>query len=257
MIFKYGSYAHDEGEVLVRVSVDAIMDRFMRRMGEVVEYTIIGIKKVADQATDALTQAALTTALDAMITAYDADYEDFGLYLADGTTPTRHVVSNAATFGGVKVVKPPTFLNPQWGGRTEYLNSRMYYIVLRAEIRVGEGLYSWNQNITIKGTGGPKWRYSPRIAGAPEAQTLQTATSFWYIQEGSAVGRKEYVAPDDPLFPGIEHEEERIVTYESPKDMRYDSGPEMFVTTWKYLMEATTDQGFTTHDLPIIGLLGP
>jgi hypothetical protein len=224
-------------------------------MGEQIEYTIIGIKKVADAGSPAATQAALTSALDALIDAYNVDYQNFGLYLADGTTPTRHVVLNDETFGGVKVVKPPTFMNPQWGGRTEYLNSRMYYIVLRAEIRVGEGLYAWDQKITIKGTGGPKWRYSPRLVGSPEAQVLQTATSFWYIQEGSAVGRKDYVQPDAPLFPGIEHEEERIITYESPKDIVYGDDPEMFVTSWRYMMEATTDQGFTSHDIPSIGLL--
>lgn len=255
MIFKYGSYSHDQNEVLVRVSVDAIMDKFMRRMGEQIEFTIIGVKKVSDGATPALTQAALTTALQGLTDAYNVDYQDFGLYLDDGTTATRHIVTNAETFGGVKVVKPPTFMNPPWGGRTEYLNSRMYYVVLRAEIRVGEGLYAWDQKITIKGTGGSKWRYSPREVGSPEAQTLQTATSFWYIQEGSAVGRKEYVAPDDPLFSGIEHEEERIITYESPKDIRVDSDPEMFVTSWRYMMEATTDAGFTAFDVPTVDTL--
>jgi hypothetical protein len=254
MIFTYGGYSHDDGECLVRVSVDAIMDKFMRRMGEQIEYTIIGIKKVNDAGSPEATQAALTAALYALTDAYNVDYQDFGLYQSGGGA-TRHVVLNDETFGGVKVVKPPTFMNPQWGGRTEYLNSRMYYIVLRAEIRVGEGLYSWDQKLTIKGTGGPKWRYSPREVGDPEAQTLQTATSFWYIQEGTAVGRKEYVAPDDPLFPGIEHGEDRIVVYESPKDIVYDSDPEMFVTSWRYMMEATTSQGFTSHDIPDIGLL--
>jgi len=255
MIFKYGSYSHDSCETLVRVSVDAIMDKFNRRMGEQIEYTIIGIKKVADEATEDATKASLTAALQDLTDAYNVDYEDFGLYHPDGTTPTRHIVLNSETFGGVKVIKPPTFMNPQWGGRTEYLNSRMYYIVLRAEIRVGEGLYSWDQKLTIKGTGGPKWRYSPREVGDPEYQTLQTATSFWYIQEGTAVGRKEYVAPDDPLFPGIEHGEDRIVVYESPKDIVYGSDPEMFVTSWRYMMEATSSQGFVSHDIPSIGTL--
>lgn len=255
MIFKYGSYSHDQDEVLVRVSVDAIMDKFMRRMGEQIEFTIIGVKKVSDGATPALTQASLTTALQSLTDAYNVDYQDFGLYLNDGTTATRHKVLNAETFGGVKVVKPPTFMNPPWGGRTEYLNSRMYYVVLRAEIRVGTGLYAWDQKITIKGTGGAKWRYSPREVGDPEAQTLQTSTSFWYIQEGSAVGREGYVLPDDPLFPGIEHEEERILVYESPKDIRVGNDPEMFVCSWRYMMEATTDQGFTAHEVPTVEAL--
>ena len=43
MIFKYGSYSHDQDEVMVRTSKTAVMDRFRRRMGEITEYTIFGV----------------------------------------------------------------------------------------------------------------------------------------------------------------------------------------------------------------------
>lgn len=252
MIFKYGSYAHDQDEVLVRVSVEGIMDKFNRRMGDRIEYTIIGVKKVAyNAASPATAQANLTSALQSLTDAYNEDYQDFGLYLDDGTTPTRHIVNNAETFGGVKVVRPPSFINPPWGGRTEYLNSRMYFLVLRAEIRVGTGLYSWDEKLTVKGTGGSKWRYSPREVGVPEAQTLQTATSFLYIQEGTAVGRHDYPAPV-PIYPSIEHEEERILVFESPKDIVFGSDPEMYTISWRYVMEAVTDQAFSIFDIPIL-----
>lgn len=258
MIFKYGTYAHDQDEVLVRVSTEAVFDRFQRRMADRHEYTIIGMKKVTDQATPALTQASLTTALNSLIAAYADDYKDFGLYLNDGTTPTAHVIQNSDTFGGVKVVKSPSFLNPEWGGRTEYLNSRMYYLVLRAEIRYGAGLYDWDQRLVIRGTGAPKWRYSPQEFGPPQAQTLQTHTSFWYIQEGHAVGRDEYLAPPSPLFPGIEHGEMRVVAYDSPKEITVgNSGTqaEMYTTSWKYFMEAVVSQGFSAFVLPDVDAL--
>lgn len=253
MIFKYGTYAHDQDEVMVRTSIQSIFDRFNRRMGDMIEYTVIGAKQVEDQADPDDTKALLTTALQNLTNAYNQDYKDFGLYLDDGVTPTRHVVLNSETFGGVKVVVPPSFMNGPWTGRIEYLNRRMYYLVLRAEIRVGSGMYSWKERLTIRGTGGPKWRYSPREVGTPEAQTLQTATSYWYVQEGEVVGRQNFEPPAAVLYPGIEHGEMRVLTYETPEDMVV-GGNEMFKTSWKYFMEATYDTGFVSFPLPpVIG----
>lgn len=254
MIFKYGSYAHDQDEVMVRTSVQGIFDKFNRRMGDMIEYTIVGVKQVADNADPEVTKANLTSALQSLTDAYDVDYQDIGLYHDNGSTLTRHVVTNAETFGGIKVVVPPSFINGEWTGRIEYLNRRTYYLVLRAEIRVGEGLYSWNERVTIRGTGGPKWRYSPQEVGVPQAQTLQTVTTFWYVQEGECVGRLDWENPADPLYPVIEHGEMRVRTFETAKDIVV-GGAEMFSTSWKYFMEATLDQGFNAFDVPSVSPL--
>jgi hypothetical protein len=174
------------------------------------------------------------------------------MYQDDGVTPTRHVVFNEETFGGVKVVVPPSFINGPWGGRVEYTNSRTFFLVIRAEIRVGDGLYALKQKITIKGTGGPKWRYSPKMSGNPDAQTLQSATSFWYIQEGEAIGRTEFPIPADVLFPSLEHHEMRVVEYTDALDRVVDNA-EMYGTSWYYAMEGVTDAGFTQFTVPTIG----
>ena len=251
MIFKYGSYSHDQDEVMVRTSVQGIFDKFNRRMGDMIEYTIIGVKIVPFDTDDETTKANLTTALQALTDAYNVDYQDFGLYHDDGTTPTRHIVTNAETFGGTKVEVPPSFMNGPWTGRVEYVDRRTYYIVLRAEIRVGDGLYDWSERVTIRGTGGPKWRYSPREVGTPELQILQTDTSFWYVQEGENIGRQDWYPPAEPLFPGIEHGEMRVRTFETARD-KVVGGNEMFATSWKYFMEATNDYGFSAFDLPSV-----
>jgi len=245
MIFKYGSYAHEQAEVGVRAEYTSIFDTFRRRMGEKIRFTIIGVKR-AD------TQAALITKLNALFTAYMEDYKDFGLYLDDGVTPTNMVVSNAATFGGVKVVVPPSMINGPWSGRPEFANQKTYYFVLEAETRVGEGIYAWKQRLVVKGTGGPKWRYSPRQVGDPQVQTLQTNTSFWYIQTGANIGRKDYYPAEAPLFPSIEHGEMREVGYDSAREIRYPGEAELFGTDWKYFMEATVSQGFTSFLLPTL-----
>lgn len=254
MIFKYGDYSHDVDEVMVRTSVQWIVDKFNRRMGDIIEYTIVGVKKVDDDADPEITKQNLTDALYDLTEAYNIDYQDFGLYQDDGVTPTRHVVFNEETFGGVKVVVPPSFINGPWGGRVEYTNSRTFFLVIRAEIRVGDGLYSLKQKLTVKGTGGPKWRYSPKITGSPDAQTLQTATSFWYIQEGEAVGRSDFPVPADVLFPLIEHGEMRVVEYTDAQDIVV-GGAEMYGSAWQYAMEATTSQGFSAFVVPAVEAL--
>lgn len=257
MIFKYGSYSHAQDEVMVRTSETAILDKYMRRMGAVTEYTIFGVKIVPDNvAGPAATQADLTAALDAMVTAYELDYQDCGLYLNDGTTPTEHVVENADTFGGVKVVSPPSFINGPWTGRIEYLNRRTYFLVIRFEKRVGSGLYDWDERITIKGTGGEKWRYSPQETGSPQRQGLQALTTFQYVQEGSCIGRQDWEPPSEPLFPLIEHGELRVRVFESAKDKVYDGTElkqEMFGTSWRYVMETHVTHEFNAFVVPTIG----
>lgn len=251
MIFKYGGYTHDQDEVALRISSRGIFDRFMRRMGDVHEWTILGFIRATPNNSLTVMQADLTSKIDALISAYNVDYQNAGLYLDDGTTPTRHTITSSTTFGGVKVVQPPTFFNGPWGGRPEYATIRSYSVVIRFELRVGTGLHSYRERITVKGTGGPLWRYSPQMVGAPQQQTLQTATSFWYIQEGEMVGREDFPAPNEPLYPSIEHGPMRIRTFESPTDMVV-GGNEMFKVGWQYFMEATTDQGFSAFDLPSV-----
>ena len=91
MIFKYGAYSHAQ-DGAVRTIVQTRLDTFGRRMADIVDYTIVGVKKVPVLATNALTQASLTTALTTMEAAYQNTNVDFGVYLDDGTTPTVHVV---------------------------------------------------------------------------------------------------------------------------------------------------------------------
>ena len=67
-------------------------------------------------------------------------------------------------------MRAPSYLNGPWTGRVEYSDRRMYQIGLRAEYRYGDvedSLYSYRERLLIKGTGSPKWRYSPQEVGTP------------------------------------------------------------------------------------------
>lgn len=247
MRFTYGSYDHGESGVGLRMEYQPIFDSFKRRAGEKIRIVGVGVLR-ADS------QSELTAAIEALVLAYQQDYQDAQLYDNDGA-PTAHKLLNADMYGGVKVIQPPSFINGPWSGQPEYANQRTYTFALQGETRSGYGLAAWKERLVIKGTGAPKWKYSPQISGDPQLQILQTNTSFWYIQEGRAVGHDDYIAPPGPLFPGAEHGDLREITYETPSDIVYDDDTGSLIgrlptTQWRYMMEATVSQGFTAFILP-------
>ena len=241
MILTWGSYSHASNEVGIRITKRSIFDTFHRRMGEVEDWHIIG-------AIHANSQSALTGALYGLEAAYDTSNQNLILSLSSGGA-TKHQMMTLDYFGGTNCTGFG-YIDGPWKMRCEYANRRTFWASIRGEKRVGTGQYAWKESVTIKGTGGQKWRYMPRLIGVPLAQTLQTDTPFYYVQEGMAIGRETYIAPPGPLYPGIEHEEMREIRYFTPKDMRIENRNEMFTTTWRYFMEATTDQGFSAFMIP-------
>ena len=242
MILKWGDYTHGLNEVGVRISRRSIFDTFGRRMGEVEDWNILG-------AVLQNSQANITAALSSLEAAYNTSHQDLILYLADGSTPTQHKLMNSECFGGTNCTGFG-YIDGPWKMRTEYANRRTFWASVRGERRVGTGLYAWKESMTVKGTGGPKWRFMPQLLGVPIAQTLQTDTTYYYVQEGMAIGRETYIAPPGPVYPGIEHLEMREIRYITPKDIRYGNQSELYVSTWKYVMEATNNMGFSAFGVP-------
>lgn len=253
MILKWGNYSHDPNEVGIRIQYRAVMDEFGRRMADIHTWHILGAKLVATQLTHEETQNAVTAALTSLEQAYLDDYRDLILTLDNGTY-SRHKMMNADMFGGTHVMGFG-YIDGPWKMRTEYAAQRTFWAIVNGEQRYGDGLYSWRDRLTIRGTGGSKWLYMPSLLGPPIAQTIQQQTPFYYIQEGMAVGRSSYIVPPDPLFPSIEHEDQRVITYHSPGEYRYDKATNGFryekpTTRWRYVMEATEAQGFTAFPDP-------
>jgi hypothetical protein len=252
-ILRWGSYQHDQDEVGVRIQYRAVMDEFGRRMADIHTWHILGAKHVPIESTHEATQANVTSALTSLEMAYLQDYQNLQLFLNNGA-PTRHNMFNFQMFGGTHVMAFG-YMDGPWKMRTEYANMRTFYAIVQGEERYGSGLYSWNEKLTIKGTGGPKFLYMPQMVGPPIPQIVQTDTTFYYIQEGRAVGRKAYIIPPDPLYPGIEHLDQRVITYGTPLEYRFNKAAgtfdkEKFVTQWRYVMEATSAQGFESFPDP-------
>ena len=244
MILKWGSYTHAQDEVGIRITVRSIFDTFNRHMGQIQDWHILG-------AIHSTSQADLTSRLTSLEAAYNTTHQDLCLYLSDGTTKTRHEMKNADQFGG-NVLTGFGYIDGPWKMRCEYANRRTFWATIRGEQRFGSGQYAWRERITIKGTGAGKWRYMPQLIGAPVAQQLQSATPFYYVQEGMAIGREAYIVPPGPIYPGIEHAEMREIVYHTPRDMRWGPKNEMYTSSWRYVMEATTDQGFSAFTIPTV-----
>ena len=231
MILKWGKHAHSQDEVGIKIEYKSIFDKFDRRIGDIQEWHIIG-------AVIGTSQANLTTLLAALESAYSSDYLDLTMFLNDGTTSTQHRLKNSDTFGGTHVAFFGYIEGP-WKMQLEYANRRTFYIVIRAEIRTGGGNYAWKERMSVKGTGGQKFRYMPSLNASPELQVLQQSSTYFYVQQGVAIGRHGHVVPPGPLVPSIEHLEQRKITYDTPKEIRVNDS-ELYTTTWQYVMEGTT-----------------
>jgi hypothetical protein len=202
-------------------------------MGDIQTWHVAGVKQ-------STTQAALTTALAALEGAYTPDGQNIVLKDNLGAN-TRHLVTSANTFSGVKVAH---FGYPKgsWDMQTEYgsgnANKRTYEIVLTAEIRTGSAsdLYAYREKVTQIGTGGPLQKYMGSLTGTPVLQTLRAEVPIRYVQEGYVIGRGTWLTVPSPLNFGVEMQEQRVIEVGSPMDVRVN-GAELFKSSYRYVFE--------------------
>lgn len=231
MIFKYGSYAHAQNECSL---VAAKLPRF-NDGGQVVSHVhrfrIEGFLQAASQ-------AALTTALNALKAAYEIQGQDAALLLDDGLTPTHHVLTNSATLGGVRVVEGPSF--PEGRG-AEYGGFRHYRLTLEAEVPVSGYaglLIFFEESVSFQG-GGPRFVYLQTLTGPPQKQTVADNSPFAAVQSGTSVGYAGYPIVPGPLWPNSEHRGQRHIHYGSPKRSGPAGSPQYseYEVSWSYQFE--------------------
>lgn len=235
MILKFGNYSHAQNEAEVVLTRDEVVGNGGFRTGYKDRWVISGLLEAASQ-------SAMTTAINAMYSAYSIDGQDVGLYLDDGTTLTSHFINSRSTMSGVHVVSGPSF--PEGKG-AEYSTFRTYSITLEAEYLVPagqteRGLISWMDMISYQGTGGPRRVIRRPLNGTPIIQTTHQRTPVKIMQRGTAIGRSDYPSPSTPLFPDAQLDpEQQTIDRKSPKR----SGPvgrptyTEWEVTWSYVFE--------------------
>lgn len=222
MFLRYGNYQHDAGECVLTIFQEAILSERGTQTAIRETWEINGRIHATDQAAVSAAQATL-------IAAYAVNGQDAGFYLDDGS-PTNHVLVNANSLYGIKVIKPPSFPKGDGG---EFSTYRNYQIVLMAEFPYyGDGasvLLNYAESISFQGVGGPVWHYLETLNGPPQAQTIRQMSVMRAVQSGFAEALGTYPGFPGPIWPELEHQEQRTITYELPND-KYNKR----VVRWSY-----------------------
>lgn len=231
MFIKYGTYLHANNECAVIVSKSPRFNEGGQQVSVIEHWDITGFIQAASQ-------AALTSALAALATAYATNGQDLTLLLDDGVTPTHHRIVNANTLGGVRVVQGPNF--PQGVG-AEYSTFRSYSISLEAEIPVSGAtslLIFFEEMLSFKG-GGQRFVHLQTLTGSPQKQIVAASTPYMATQSGRSVGYGGYPAVPSPLWPSSEQRDQRDVAYKSPKRSGPVGSPNYseYEVSWSYHFE--------------------
>lgn len=231
----WGGYQHDLAENWFRFESRLRHSPIGRLQSIITRVTLWGVKKASSQ-------AALTTALAELESAYSTSNKDFRVLLEDGT-PTQHKLLSSGSLSGVQV-KDFSYIDrdPRHGqSGTEYVNQRTYRVVMEAE-GVATNAFSilfWNEELTGIGTGGGLFILKTALFGPPQRQDLVQQTPSVVIQQGRALGYLGHPNPPQPKFPTHEHLERRRIMYGTPREYGLRQNT-LFPISWYYEFESPT-----------------
>ncbi len=180
-------------------------------------------------------QAAITAQMNAMAAALRVNYQDL-VFKADNGSEAYHVLRNAGSISGVRVVQGPDF--PQSTG-PEFATLRTFAFSVEGEFPINGSaalLVAFDETLDFGG-GGPLYVHKPALNGPPQKQMVYQQVPFWAVQRGSAVGYRAYPAIPAPLFPGDLKERGRF-SRKTPK--RRGNGYQDFGITWEYNFESVS-----------------
>ena len=227
--FKYGNYSHTSGTVdLVNFSASRVLDgrglNQMIRKTMTIEGTLIGDG----------TQSNLKSQIDELETAYSTNGKNAALLHDDGST-SSHSLNNSRSIGGVRVVG----LSYATGGPGEYATQRTFTIELEADFLAtnADNTVSFQDTVSMQGTGGPRKIVIATISGAVVEQTIAQRTPVRATQSGQAVGFNGYPQPAPPFSPANEVVERREITRTNPE--RRSRSFVNYTTAWSYSFIST------------------
>lgn len=193
---KYGTYAHDAGEVEVSISEEILETDAATPYARMVRWDLVGML-IGSSAQDIDTKAA------ALKAAYAENGKDLSLMIvndAGNTVKADCSITSTDATGGVRVIRPPSFPAMRNAAYVTYLP---YTITLEAEIPVADAptlLRSFEERLTFSG-GGPRYGMLEPNRGAPIRQRLKEQTIWRAEQTGRAVGLYSRPSAPLPLWP--------------------------------------------------------
>jgi len=220
--FQYGSHQHEAGECSFVESKEIVYSDDKKPLYTQCRWDVMGtiIKS---------TSAKITAAIAALRSAYSRNGQNMGWYFVGGTK-TAHIVQNADTISGIRVVRPPQF--PESRG-VEYAGWRNYTLSLEWEEEPADrDLVSMTEKISYQGNGGKDWGLLTPITGMPISADKTLRSPVVVHQAGRAIGCNGYYPPAaSPLWssqPPL-HGPSMVVEYaDQPGPARLRE------TTWSY-----------------------
>lgn len=186
MIFKYGSFTHNVGDV--NLLSHQKRRKYSERGGRYSQESTLHIR--VDLSDD--TRTLLLQEIAGVEANYLNDGKDAGLYYDDGT-PTFHVLPSSNSVNGVQVVK----LDYLKDDGAENNIQRTVDIILQAEyLQIEVGISQFQEMIHNVGNCGPRYEIEDTFFG-PIAILTALSTAKRIIQTGFAEGVIGY-----PIFPG-------------------------------------------------------
>lgn len=197
---RYGNYTHGQRQLVVTQSRENLYTPRGEKWGIGFSISIRGAI-----GTLTATQADLVSEADELYNAYGVDGLDFSYRFPD-LTSAPVLLNNANTFDGVRVVRPPSFDNPD---RTQWTSYAYYSIELQATIDLIKfGLTSPNpilefhEDIDPGPNGGPIFTLMPQEFGTWLPVQTYPASPVPATQSGTIVALNGYVIPTpSPRWP--------------------------------------------------------
>jgi hypothetical protein len=222
MIFSYNGYQHPNNECMVT--------HISRRA----RYTPRGIpiNWIVTMTVEGELIASGQTAIDARIreilNAYALDGGTAVLLRDDGSETIYKIDGSVALTN--KVIGP-TF--PAQDFRAHFATGQPFSIAFVAEIPVNHAVWSYNETITVIGTGGPRVVWPELDNGLAIPQIVSSNTNVIATQSGYAVGVNAMPEYNLPIYPNnIDLPHGYHVTWEAPN---YDENGNKFVRVgWDY-----------------------
>jgi hypothetical protein len=214
LIFEYGSYQHERGEVYPQMieimSVDS--DRGYRWA---FDYRMQIAGNFCQAPDNPLTPATIDAKILALTNAYANDYQDFGFLFGDLSRTSHYMeTDHVDNLSGNKV------LSRSWDYQSpaEFANTRSFQIRLGAKIFSSySSILYFQETVSQRGTGGPRWNYQERWQGIPIREDITQRTAVEIYQRGIVVGANSFVQPPPPWWPDDEQQEFRYIERVSPR----------------------------------------
>ena len=204
MILEVGSFQHRINSAGVTFNRTAILDfrelPYLATDRWVVEFRLIN---------DTPDPKELDAKIAQIEAVYAAGQFSSARLLHDDGTPTDHVILGANTIGGVRVVKPPSYMRFQNG---EYVSYRTGTVEIEATVKLDNNPFrviEFDESIEIDG-GGPEFvMLQPNVGPAIRQQT-RTQLKSTATQAGTITHLGAYGVIPPPIWPGAQMRPVRV-----------------------------------------------